>query len=74
MEAAVAGGLGVLDVVHLADDLERLEPGQQRAEVVDIVQIVADDADTGQVLYVRVNVVDTYLEAAALQLVHNAVQ
>ena len=74
MEAAVAGGLGVLDVVHLADDLKRLEPGQQRAEVVDIIQIVADDADTGQVLYVRVNVVDAYLEAAALQLVHNAVQ
>ena len=74
METAVAGGLGVLDVIHLADDLEGIEPCQQGAEVVDIIQIVADDADAGQILYVGVDIVDGDLVAPALQLIHDTVQ
>ena len=74
MQAAVAGWLGLLDVIHLPDDPERLEPGQQRAEVVDIVHVIADNADPRQILYVGVDVVDGHIVAPAPQLIHDAVQ
>ena len=49
MQAPVARGLRLFDVVRLADDVVRLRPGQQAAQIVDIVQIVADDADSGHI-------------------------
>lgn len=68
MQAPVARGLRLFDVVRLADDVVRLRPGQQAAQIVDIVQIVADDADSGHILNVRVDIVDGQLIAAALEL------
>ena len=74
VQAAVTGVLGLLDIVHLAEDGVGLAAGEQGAQVVDIIQIVADDADTGHVLDVGVDVVDADLQAPAAQLVDDAVQ
>ena len=73
MQASVAGLLGLPDVVHLPDDLEILIAGQQTAEIVDIVQIVADNPDAGYVLDVGIDIVDGDLKPPALQLFHDAV-
>ena len=74
MQAPVARGLRLFDVVRLADDVVRFRPGQQAAQIVDIVQIVADDADSGHILNVRVDIVDGQLIAAALELFLDTVE
>ena len=73
VQAPIAGFLGLLDIVDLPDDLEILVPGQQTAQVTDIVQIVADDPHPGHVLDMGIDVVDGDLEPPALQLFHDAV-
>ena len=74
VQTAIAGFLGLLDVVHLPQHLEGFGPGQQAAEIVDVIQIVADDPDTGYVLYVGIDIVDGDVVAPAAQLIADALQ
>ena len=69
VQTAIAGFLGLLDVVHLPQHLEGFGSGQQAAEIVDVIQIVADDPDTGYVLYVGIDIVDGDVVAPAAQLI-----
>ena len=74
MQATISRFLGFLDVVRLADHAERLGAGQQAPQIVDIVQIVADDPNARHVLNVGIDVVDGQVIAPALQLFCGALQ
>ena len=74
VQAAVAGFLGGLDIVRFADHAEGLGPGQQAAEIVDIVQVVADDPHARHVLDVGVDIVDGQVIAPAPEFFGGALQ
>ena len=73
MQAAVAGVLRLLYVVHFTDDLERFVARQQTAQIIDVVQIIADDANTCHILNVGKNIVNRYFMTAAFELIHNTI-
>jgi len=74
MQTAIAGELGCLYVIHLLDHPKGLVSGEQAAQIIDVIQIVADNADACHILDIGVDIVYSNGMSPALKLLHNRVQ
>ena len=74
MEAAVAVGLGVCDVVLAFDERDVVLPQQRVGELVDVRRVRADDAHACNIVEVLLNALHSHGIAAAGEFFHDALR